>query len=367
MKTFKFRLFILLVAIILGGFQHSFAQVDNLQKNSKIAEEAEATYNKDLKDNPNSALPHWRYANVMAAFTFNAYKNAWKYYIKALDIDSTTADIYYDFSNYLAYKLDEVDDAKAVCRKGLKYVPNNEKLQGNIKKFDAIIARNNEIYKLYLFDKTDKRFIQHDIKYAAIANFDSLGKVVTNAKSSFSFEKLLNKFNNNKSLTNYEVYLLLIGYTKTEHYNPYNYKAIDDLYELAGNEQIDEAIKTGEALLITNPLNTSLNRVLMFCYRKKGDTEKAQYYHKRILTIFDAMLFTGNGTCEKPYVTFWVKEEYNFARYINNSPTGEYTNEICAGGMVDKLETINANTDEKELIYFNIMPILNKVTEKGVK
>ncbi len=359
-----FRLTILLAGLLLGNVQYGFAQVDNYKKNTKTSEEAEAVYNKDLKKNPNSALPHWRYANVMAEFTFNAYKDAWKYYLKALDIDSTTADIYYDFSNYLAYKLEELDDAKAVCEKGLQFAPDNQKLKANLKKFDEIIEKNNEDARLYSFDKTDKRFIQHDMKYSDISNIDSLNKVVTDGKSNFKYEKLLTNFNSGKTLTDYEVYLMLIGYTQTENYNPYNYNAIDNIYTLAGNGQIDEAIKKGEELLNTNPLNPSLNRVLMYCYRKKGNNEKAEYYHKRILTVFNAMLYTGQGTCEKPYITFWVKEEYNFARHIGLSPTGQYSTGMCTGGMADKLETNNPKTEEKEIIHFNIMPIFKKTMKK---
>ena len=157
---------------------------------------------------------------------------------------------------------------------------------------------------------------------------------------------------------------MLIGYTQTENYNPYNYNAIDNIYTLAGNGQIDEAIKKGEELLNTNPLNPSLNRVLMYCYRKKGNNEKAEYYHKRILTVFNAMLYTGQGTCEKPYITFWVKEEYNFARHIGLSPTGQYSTGMCTGGMADKLETNNPKTEEKEIIHFNIMPIFKKTMKK---
>lgn len=364
MKHSTFKLTILLAGLILGSFQSGIAQVDNYQRNTKISEEAAATYNKDLKKNPKSALPHWRYANIMAEFTFNEYKDAWKYYLKALDIDSTNADIYFDFSNYLADKLNELNDAIAVCEKGLQFAPDNQKLKSNLKRFDEIIEKNNEMVRLYSFDKTDKRFTQHNIEYSVISNIDSLNKVVTDDKSVFEYEKLLDNFNNEKSLTDYQVYLLLIGYTQTDNYNPYNYNAIDNIYSLANEGQIDEAIKKGEELLKTNPLNPSLNRVLMYSYRKKGDNNKAEYYHKRMLTVFNAMLFTGQGTCEKPYVTFWVKEEYNFARHLGLSPTGQYSTGMCTGGMADKLETYNPKTEEKEIIHFNIMPIFKKTMKK---
>lgn len=359
MNRSTFKLVLFFTGLFLGSFQIGLAQVDNYEKNKKASKEAEAAYNEDLKKNPNSALPHWKYANVMAEFTFDEYKDAWKYYLKALDIDSTTADIYFDFSNYLAYRLDDINTAIVVCKKGLDFDPDNQKLKDNIDKFNGIIEKNNERVRLYAYDKTDQRFIEHTWPYTHITNFDSLIRIVSDKSSSFDYDKLLDRFNNGLAITHYEAYLLLIGYTQTEHYNPYDYNAIDNIYALANEGKIDEAILQGEELLKTNPLNPSLNRVLMYCFRKKGVQEKSEFYHQRILTVFNAMLFTGQGTCEKPYVAFWVKEEYNLVRYINLSPTGKQATVMCAGDWADKLETYTSLTDKNERIYFNITLIFN--------
>lgn len=132
----------------------------------------------------------------MAEFTFNAYKDACKYYLIALDIDSTNADIFFDFSNYLADKLNEIEYAKSACEKGLSFAPDNQKLNSNLKRYDEIIEKNNEMVRLYSFNKTDKRFTEHNIEYSVIANIDSLSKVVTDDKSEFKYEKLLANFIN---------------------------------------------------------------------------------------------------------------------------------------------------------------------------
>ncbi|MFN0213489.1 MAG: DUF4919 domain-containing protein [Saprospiraceae bacterium] len=364
MKQSTFKLTILLAGLFLGSLQLGTAQTGQMRQNAKISKKAAAAYNKDLKKNPNSALPHWKYANVVAEFSFLEFKDAWKYYLKALEIDSTNADIYFDFSNYLTNKLNDLNLAIGVCEKGLEFAPDNIKLKDNCKRLGDIIEKRNESIRLYSFDKTDKRFIPHNMEYSDIANIDSLSKVVTDEKSDFKYEKKLDNFNREILLTDYEVYLLLIGYSQTEDYNPYNYNAIDILYSMASNGQIDKAILYGEELLKTNPLNPTLNRELMYCYRKKGDGIKAEYYHKRMLTVFNAMLFTGQGTCEKPYVTFWVKEEYNFVRYLGLSPTGQHSMASCAGGMGDKLGTHNSKTEAEEMIHFNIMPIIKKTMKK---
>lgn len=362
MKRLNLYLGILAIAFLLLISSAGMAQVDNMAKNRKMMEDADAIYKKDLEDNPNSALPHWAYANTMAAFTFNAYKGAWKFYLKALEIDSTNADIYYDFSNYLAYKLDAVEDAKKFCERGLSFTPNNQKLKDNVVAFEEQLNKQHNDELLYAFDTSDKRFVTHDIAYDKLANVDSLAQSIMNSDA--KYQSLLNDFNTGKSLSDYDVYRLLAAYTYTPNYSPYRYDEIMSVYNLADQNKLDEAIKAGEALLPSNPLNPSLNRVLMFCYRKKGDTVKGEYYHKRVLAVLKAMLFSGDGTCEKPYMTFWVKEEYNFALYIGLEPTGAYKTLACPVGMADHLETYNPKTKEKETIVFNIMAIYSMMMRK---
>src|ERR1044071_8261005 len=86
--------------LCLFASQPAFAQKED-KKNAKISKKEEERYQKDLKDHPNSADPHWRHANNVAAFKFKESEDAWKYYQKALEIDSMKAAIWVDFGNYM--------------------------------------------------------------------------------------------------------------------------------------------------------------------------------------------------------------------------------------------------------------------------
>jgi len=344
--------------------QFSFSQVDNYQKNKLASETEDALYKKALEEDPNSAKPHWEHANRMAEFTFNAYKNAWKFYNKALEIDSTNAKIYEDYGDYLFNKYDAIDEAKVIYEKGLAYSSDGKSLNGKIKTVNEVIEKRDENTRLRSFGTTLTKEIKHDYLYSNITNFDSLKLIVTDKKSKYFYQNLLDKFMNDKSLNEYETYLLLIGFTQTDDYNPYNYNDLDNLYEIANSGEYVDAINKGKELLKTNPLNPTLSQELMYCYRKTGNTKMAVKYKNRIQQVFNAMIYTGDGTCEKPYVTFWIKEEYNFAQYIGLSPTGQYSTAMCSGGMADKLEVYNQETKEKELIHFNIMPIFKKTMGK---
>lgn len=357
LKNIKWALFI---GLLTCNIQYGFSQVDNYQKNKKISEEEDARYKNDLEANPNSAEPHWQHANRMAEFTFNAYKSAWNYYNKALEIDSTNADIYKDYGDYLADKLGAIEEAKVIYEKGLRYSPDRKDIKEKIEEVNSAITKRDEDIQLRSFGTTDKKQISHNHSYSNLTNFDSLKTIVSNRKGKYHYDTNLDKFLTDQSLDNYEIYLLLIGYAQTKDYNPYNYMDMDNLHLLADAGQYDEAIKKGQELIKVNPLNPTIYQELMYCHRKKGDNETAVKYQNRIQSIFNAMLYTGDGTCEKPYLTFWVKEEYNFARYVGLSPTGQCSTGMCAGGMADKLEVYNPATKEKEIIHFNIMPIFKK-------
>lgn len=355
---------LLFTGLFLFITSFGFSQVDNYQKNKLASETENALYEKALKENPNSAKPHWEHANRMAEFTFNAYKDAWKFYKKALEIDSTNAEIYKDYGDYLFDKYAAIDEAKIIYEKGLSYSLENKSLKEKIQLVNETIAKREEDKKLRSFGMTLKKQVAHDYSYQDITNLDSLKLIVTDKKSKFYYSTQLDKFLNNQLLSEYETYLLLIGYTQTNDYNPYNYNDIDNLRQLSNTGQYENAIKNGQELLTTNPLNPSIYRELMYCYRKTENTEIAEKYKLKIQQIFNAMIYTGNGSCEKPYVTFWVKEEYNFAYYVGLTPTGQYSTEMCSGGMADKLEVYNTDTQKKEILHFNIMPIFKKTMGK---
>ncbi len=76
------------------------------------------------------------------------------------------------------------------------------------------------------------------------------------------------------------------------------------------------------------------------------------------------MLYTGDGTCDRPYVAFWVREEYIVLKYLDFKRTGAQSMTTCAGQMADKLEVTNLTTKEQTDVFFNIMLVFKKTMGK---
>jgi tetratricopeptide (TPR) repeat protein len=357
MKKINFITLFLLLSIYL------FAQTDNYDKNKRLAEEAFEEYEKKLKENPNSAVPHWEYANKIGQFKFNTHKDAWKYYEKAIEIDSTNYKIYEDYGDYLFERLSSITKAKKIYDKAIELSPNNENINIKLNKISEIISENEKKMALRNVGTSQVKFISHKYSYSNFSNLDSLASIVTNKKNKFFYEKQLKKFMEDKPMSNYEVYLLLIGYTQTENYKPYFNEDLKSLYDLNNRGKFNEAILKGEEALITNPLKPSIYREIMYAYRQLGNNNMAEKYLNKAQIILNSMIYSGDGTCDKPYVTLWTSEEYLLAEYLSLYPTGKQKIESCRE-ISDKIGVYNPKTDEEESLYFNIAPIFKKTMKK---
>src|SRR5882672_3575739 len=126
LATVSLILFGLLIAI------DGVSQKDNYKKNNKTSSAEKKRYEKDLREHPNSAEPHWRHANIVGAFSFKEAEEAWKYYDKALKIDSTNAAIWSDFGDYLLKVHEDIRASLSLYKRALKLEPDNKKLQDKV-------------------------------------------------------------------------------------------------------------------------------------------------------------------------------------------------------------------------------------------
>ena len=354
------QIIIVTYSLILCNVENGFSQVDNYAKNVKLSTDAKTIYEQELKDNPNSAIPHWNYANTKARFKHNAYKDAWKYYLKAIDIDSTNVNIYIDFGDFIKNRLNDIENAQLIYESALQIDEGNKDLKQRIQETKSLLNKpqSEVVFTRELKEDKDK------LSYDKITDFERLNNEVVNKESSYYYPRQLKKFNKGQKLSNYEMYLLLIGYTQTDDYNPYNYSQIDELYAMVESKAYDKAIKFGENLLKSNPLNPAIFAELIYSYQQLGQEEKVKYYKKKRSSVFEAMLYSGTGSKEEPYVTIWVKEEYTLVKYLGLKSTGQVSFNLETEMATDKMEVINTHSKQKGYIYFNVTPIFNSVQKK---
>lgn len=352
----------LLVILAVFATQAAFAQKDTLKKNAKASEEEQKRYEMDLKENPDRAGPHWRHANNIAGFDFQESEDAWKYYQKALDIDSTNAAIWTDYGDYLVKVLDEPADALYMYERAVELDPNNKGLTQKYTDLNAKVEARRATTRMRSIGFTDKRKIDHGLSYSVISNFDSLMNVVHEPNGRYNYQKQLVRFLNDDPLNEWETYLLCIGYSGTKDYAPYGDTNTPDLYDLNMQGKFDEVLARQTDILKKNPLSASVYRELMYALRKKGDNETADRFQRRAQRLYEAMIFTGDGTCEKPYVTLSTTEEYGLIGYMGFYFTGPQSLVNCAGSKADRMK-VESETDSDAALYFNIGLIFAKMSE----
>jgi len=333
---------------------HSHAKEDKTaQKNKKVVEREERQFEKDISRNPDSARPYLDHANNLAVINSESSRAA-GFYDLALKHDSLNATIYKDYGKYLFEKVRSYNLAKTMLEKSLALAPADAEVKKHLDATNQILALQDADNRLRDFGTTTIKELNLADNYAAITKFDSLKIVVNEKDNQFNYQTLLARYlADDKMLTPQEMYMLIIGYSTHESYNPFNYNDILEM-KMVANQDIESAIGKGNELIKTNPLNPTLNKELMYYYRKKNDTVQADRYANRIRQFFSGVLFSGNGSCNKPYISLWAKEEYNFITFLGKRSTENHSMGTCAGQMAEIIEVIDPATQKTEPIYFNV-------------
>jgi tetratricopeptide (TPR) repeat protein len=357
-----------IVSIILFTLLISFdglSQRKQKKKNDKISKAENKRYEKDLSEHPNSAEPHWRHANIVGAFKFSEAEDAWKYYDKALKIDSTNAAIWSDFGDYLLRVHEDMRTSLYLYERALKLEPNNEALRNKVANLTKELDLIQETARLRSIGRSDRRKIDHGIKYSVISNFDSLQAITMDAQSPYSYEKLLKRFLEDDLVNEWETYLLCLGYAKSEFYSPYS-NLSGDLFKHNKAENYDKTIENEEELLKKNPVSASVYRELMYAHRRKGENEIADRYQRRAQRLYEAMIFTGDGTCDRPYVTLSTTEEYALINYLGLYSTGSQALMMCNGSQTDRLSFEDRDRKTGEL-YFDVSLLFKRLQQSFKK
>ncbi len=173
---------------------------------------------------------------------------------------------------------------------------------------------------------------------------------------SLSYERVLKRFvANDTTLTDYEVLALMIGFSGTAEYKPYN----NTIENMIGNAMKDmkfqEAFALASGLIDTQPLNLKGLMSLQTAASSTGDEEKARYHGYQIKRIFNAMQFSGDGlTPETAIFALGPNDGVDFIRH--HIGTGIETMGSGRNRYKDFLEILGAKfrNGESRTYYFVI-------------
>jgi tetratricopeptide (TPR) repeat protein len=272
-----------------------FSQVDNYARNSRILDSLELVYKKELEAHPASAVPHWNHAKALGSVNFRASSKAPQYFIKALQLDDSNPEIYYDFAQYLE-SAEDWEGAYATYAQGLKNAPGDNRFIKGMERIKALIEKEEKYWKLHKLPDYEPIKTEEKVSFKEMTDFDAIIKVTK--EGDLAFSTLKEKFLNQNDLINLkETYYLMISVTDQDSYNPYNQKDEDKMTELTKSGDLDEAIRFGESILNTEITNMNILWELMYCYRAKEITDKAILYETRLKKLLMAMQYAGKGNC----------------------------------------------------------------------
>ncbi len=324
------------------------------EKEQKKIEKLDERFQKKLKKNPNNAQLFWNHAKELIEYR-SQIARASDFYARAIELDSTNGMLFKDFGKYWFNNRRDYDKASAMFNKAIRFGVNDDEMKPFLEIIKKVFKMRDEEKKLLDFGTTNLRTLNTNVAYKSITNFDSLKKNIEDPNSKNNYQKLYDRLiNDDPDFTPADMYMLMVGYSSQKFYNPYNYNDINQLKRISN---VDTAILVANELIKFYPVNPSINRTLMYLYRKKNDEATALKYFRRIRLYFDAMLYSGDGSCDKPYVTLWAQEEENFIAYLGNENNDEHIMGSCAGQMSEQLKMTNPETQKKEEINFNIQLI----------
>ena len=349
----------LLVGSISGRAQNS----EELENSRKAADKEEARFQKSLRKDKDTSAAYFAHAVRLSELPTESPR-ADGFFQLALKHDSASPATYKEYGSYLSNISHKYYDARQLLEKALSMTPSDDDCVQRLKAVNAIIEARVQDSLLYDFGRSSLKTLNPNPTDSSVTRFDSLRKALAIPDNVYSYFTLLPRFlSGDTTLTADKMYLLMVGYTLQPDYNPFNYNDINEMKMIAGHS-LDRAIARGKEVEKTNPLNPALNREMMYYYRKKNMLAEAATYQYRVQLFFKGMLFSGNGTCDFPYVSLWAKEEYSFLTYLGYKSTGNHAMGNCRGQMAELVDAISPDTHQPGLISFDVALIFMKSVGK---
>lgn len=202
-------------------------------------------------------------------------------------------------------------------------------------------------------------------------DFDQIKANVQNPNSEYFYPKLMQSFMSNDTLLDFEGYRhLYYGYTFQEDYNPFRESefahAVEDLYYHKGETytraQCDSIEKYAEKTLNDNIFDLRQMKFYIFALKEKKKLARAAIRQYRLNHLVAAILSSGSGTQESPWVVISPSHEYDLLNILGYVATQheELDNNI------DHITVAKKGEKSPEGFYFDATRIFQVAAEKGL-
>lgn len=209
--------------------------------------------------------------------------------------------------------------------------------------------------------------VQISYAQSAFSYKDDFDKVLLKTKDpdgALSYEKLAKRFHaNDTTMTDFEVLAMMIGFTDSKEYKPYEDVLIErEIYSLNEEEKYQEAFDAGIEFIETHPLSVKVLFEIVYSCQQLEKEDLAQFYAYKGQRIFEAMFFSGDGrTIDTPAFALGPGDGQDFVYKVVGATIGTMgSGRDKNGNFIDILEAKFEDGNTMNL-YFIIQHATNKM------
>jgi hypothetical protein len=186
-----------------------------------------------------------------------------------------------------------------------------------------------------------------------------------NKADSLSYEKLLPKFlRNDPGMTVYEMLALMIGYTGTATYKPYEYIKTERLVTTLNDKgSYMDVVTICDTFLQSHPLSQQAIIEKAYAFHKLNNQDSASFYKEQFSRIMAAMDWSGDGRApETAMFAIGQKDGENFVDKFYHAEPGKTGMAEDADGNLCQMVEMKFRKDGKErrlVFYFIIQHAVN--------
>ena len=182
-------------------------------------------------------------------------------------------------------------------------------------------------------------------------DFDHVREVTTNPNNAYFYPKLMKAYNSNDTTLSIEGWRnFYYGYTFQEDYNPFRESiysnVVEQLYykQPHSRAECDSIEKYAEKSLNDNMFDMNQMNFYIYVLKEKKKHARAAVCQYRLDRLIAAIMSSGRGTKEEPWVVIAPEHEYNIINFL--------------GFVATEHETLDGGID-----YIKVKPVAGKSAE----
>lgn len=200
-------------------------------------------------------------------------------------------------------------------------------------------------------------------------DFNKIKQITLDPKARFYYPNLMQEFQSNDTTMNFEAYRdLYYGYLFQEDYDPFRKSEfstrVESLYYKSSltRAECDSIEKYAELSLDDNIFDFDQMKYHIYALKQKKKYARADVRQFRLDRLIAAIMSSGKGTKEEPWVVIFPDHEYNIVNYLGYEA-------IDHKDLPNGLECVTAKKDNNGVettkdFYFDVSWMLNEIERK---